>query len=425
MVGATSSRPESGSADIPAGTYYLKVKSKDGSTGSYCLDISVTPENTNIEAVISTPDPTWLRINEQTCFDGSDSYGVGGISDWLWSFGDGNSTWGYNQPWNCWQESQVRYTYGDVDVYRSTLQVWDNYGHTDSNSMTNYVVDYDMTVDSTYLCRDLVPIHLYVRTPKPDDKVQLGPTGAYWWAIKVWEDAGKTRPVLPYGPLIGREWPASEFATPKTWYVEGVPGDFAQYPSLVFSYLGIHPDYPYGRSVGQSNIDFTVGKICDCWSSFENETDWIPYPDPENKIPDHCYHNLCDGEDATFYDDCRNELEVSCAQADGTGGDTGCAYRYFYNNNLISSCTWYNGVNHWWYKVADTGGLMVFTKAKHITADPDNYDGEGCYGYYDSIITFYNCLTGTTDRYLVRNRDHMPMDLNDGEIHESCQGPGP
>jgi len=154
----------------------------------------------------------------------------------------------------------------------------------------------------------------------------------------------------------------------------------------------------------------------------ENETGWEAYGG--SGIPGSCSPTWCDGEDSVIFDDCGNELEVSCAQSDGTGGLSGCAYRYFYNDDLISSCIWENGTNKWWYKEADIQGTneKVFTKARHTTVDPDKFDDEGCSGYYCSLVTIYNCTTGTSTEYWRRSASSMPWTETDGEEHE-CEGP--
>jgi len=166
---------------------------------------------------------------------------------------------------------------------------------------------------------------------------------------------------------------------------------------------------------------FDTGDTITVTFALVNETGWLEYPDPGDQIPDNCSPYLCDGEDATLFDGCGNELEVSCAQADGTGGLSGCAFRYFYNDNLISSCIWVNGNNKWWYKEATIEGtnLKVFTKARHTTADPDLYDDEGCYDYYCSLVTIYDCLTGQTSTYWRRSMSGMPWTEADGE---ECPG---
>lgn len=145
-----------------------------------------------------------------------------------------------------------------------------------------------------------------------------------------------------------------------------------------------------------------------------NETDWLLYPDAD--LPN-CPPILCDGEDLTIFDDCGNELELSCAQKDGTGGPLGCAYRYFYNDNLISSCIWEGGINKWWYKEATVGtsSLKVFTKARHGTCDPDKYDDEGCDGYHCALVTIYDCRTGESTPYWRRDPYIEPLDEDDGE----------
>jgi len=148
---------------------------------------------------------------------------------------------------------------------------------------------------------------------------------------------------------------------------------------------------------------------------------WTEYTNPD--IPGSC-GGICDGEDATEFDDCGNELEVSCSQADGTGGTSDCAYRCFYNDNLISSCIWDNGDNHWWYKKATIGdsGLKIFTKIRHSTGDPDKFDDEGCDGYYCTLVTIYDCQTGGKTEYWRRDDEFQPVYEWDGEEHE-CAGP--
>jgi hypothetical protein len=118
-----------------------------------------------------------------------------------------------------------------------------------------------------------------------------------------------------------------------------------------------------------------------------------------------------------------DEPEVSCCQADGTGGLFGCAYRYFYNDNLISSCIWSTHAdNIWKYKEATIEGTnkKVITKMKHINADLDG--DEGCDGYYCTKIVIYNCITGEhigDSPYWRRDDEEPPYDIDQGE---ECPG---
>lgn len=145
-----------------------------------------------------------------------------------------------------------------------------------------------------------------------------------------------------------------------------------------------------------------------------SESVWYHYT-KSGEVPIPCLPYLCDGEDTTDHDDCGNELEVSCCQEDGTGGVSDCAYRYFYNDKLISSCIWITeGDNYWLYKEATIQGTsnQIFTKMKHINSDEDG--NEGCDGYYCTKIEIYNCLTGASTTYWRRDPDSAPLDIDQG-----------
>jgi hypothetical protein len=126
------------------------------------------------------------------------------------------------------------------------------------------------------------------------------------------------------------------------------------------------------------------------------EGDWKLVPTDSLPIP--CYGLLpCDGADGPGKtDDCGNNIRVMCAQADGTGGPLGCAYRFFYNGVLISSCdVWVTDAeNTWCYKETNSG---LITKIMHITQDSDC--DEGCPGKSCARVAIYNCITGVKTVY--------------------------
>jgi hypothetical protein len=182
---------------------------------------------------------------------------------------------------------------------------------------------------------------------------------------------------------------------------------------------GLHK---YGEYVVKAKCDGSEGDTITVKFNLVDESGWKDYPLGE--VPGSC-GGVCDGEDATIFDGCENELEVSCAQEDGTGGIGDCAYRYFYNDNLISSCIWAtNAGNKWWYKDAKIEGtiLRFITKARHTTVDGDKFDSEGCDGYYCSLVTIYNCLTGESTKYWRRSATIYPWLETAGEGHV-CAGP--
>jgi len=387
-----------------------------------------------VEAVINSLDPTWVHVNHTLCFDGSDSWGEGGICQWQWDFGDGSDPDGnigrvpdcdVTDPYSY----KVEHAYSNVGTYYPELWVEDFYNHEDTDSFTLYVIDIDLTADSTYLCRDLVPIHLSIATSKGDDKARLlvspidYPDESNPWAasIKIWADQEKTQLIIPHNGEYHREWSAGYFATEKTWYVEGIPSSSTVYPWLTFQYLGVHPPEP-DRIIGPSPyVNFTVGTVCPCYTSLVNETLWSAYFPQYGTTPTSCYPP-CDGEDSYELDDCLNELEVSCATKSG-GGGVDCAYRVFYNNSLLSSCVFriepHNEVVR---KMATIEGTdkQVFTKIKHIN-ECHKYTG-GCFGWYCTKFYEYDCITGASSTTWRKKDDEHPLDEGDGV---QCPGHGP
>ena len=141
-------------------------------------------------------------------------------------------------------------------------------------------------------------------------------------------------------------------------------------------------------------------------------------------IPDDCDPDACDGPDEVQKDDCNNKLEVSCAQKDGTGGFGGCAYRYFYNDELISSCIWSTEAeNLWQYTYKTSGdGEEVYSKLRHVTQDLDC--DEGCVGYSCAKVEIYDCFTCEKAVYWRRTDCSSPPPgwIFDETSGEECPG---
>jgi hypothetical protein len=111
---------------------------------------------------------------------------------------------------------------------------------------------------------------------------------------------------------------------------------------------------------------------------------------------------------------------MSCTTEDGTGG-SGCAFRYFYNNGLISSCIWsYDPENYFYYKEAtikDTNNKL-FTKLKHVNVSNSKWL-EGCFGYYCTKIVIYDIIKDESETYWRRDSSEAPEDIDEGE---ECPG---
>jgi len=171
--------------------------------------------------------------------------------------------------------------------------------------------------------------------------------------------------------------------------------------------------------------DFDTGDTITVTTQLENKTDWHLYDADWGSIPDECPPSGDgDGEDSYALDDCDNELEVSCCRSDGSGGDTGNAYRYFYNDSLISSCPWlYSPENMFYCKTATIVGTdkIVFTNMKHISFSYSWYHKwyEGCIGRYCTMIVIYDCITGSKGTYWRRSWTSPPQDIGEGEY---CPG---
>ena len=223
-----------------------------------------------VEAVINNDDPTWLQVNQTLCFDGSDSRPVGWIKCWEWDFADGTPADGdEGRPPDCDDDGyEVEHSYSNVDTYHPELYVRDFYEHSHTNSFSLHVIDISLTADSTYVCGDLVPIHLSIDTPVFSDKARLlvspidipDPWNPWAASIKIWANPDKTDLIIPHNGEYSREWFANYFATGKTWYVEGVSGP--AYVWLTFEYIAIVYPEQFERIVGPSPwVDFIV---CDC-----------------------------------------------------------------------------------------------------------------------------------------------------------------
>ncbi len=213
-----------------------------------------------------------------------------------------------------------------------------------------------------------------------------------------------------------------------TWSVDSQPaGASASITAPVYPYIVVvtnltkSGDYVIKAKCGSSDPGDTITIKVE--SPLVSETDWIVYPDPLDLIPDFCRGDeSCDGEDATLFDDCQDILEVSCAQSDGTGGITGCAFRYFYNDSLHGSCIWVNGDNCWHYKekTIGTSDNKVFTKMRHSTGDPDKFDTEGCWGYWCTKVTIYNIEDNNSTVHWRRSQVFPPIWETHGEVDTVC-----
>ena len=308
-----------------------------------------------------------------------------------WAFGDGETGTG----------KSAAHSYDEAGEYTITLTVTDNDDPcccTDCNDKTDdcndtvTVVDVNSVVE--YGTTDEGPLYVC-----PDDTVNL---------------EAKPNPA-------GASFPTGE----PHWSIVSQPpnANAALDPSSGSATTTLSGLTKLGEYIIKAKCGDSDGDTITVTNELENESIWYHYNPSSGEIPIPCLPVACDGEDSTEYDDCENELEVSCCQADGTGGAFGCAYHYFYNDGLISSCIFLTMAdNTWLYKEATIEGSenRVFTKMKHVNADLDG--NEGCAGYYCTKIEIYDCLTGEYDPnspYWRRDTDSAPLDIDQGE---ECPG---
>jgi hypothetical protein len=194
--------------------------------------------------------------------------------------------------------------------------------------------------------------------------------------------------VVPSG-ASGGGWPAGDWVRTESgfeWVVPPVCGDTpVDFPMMALNDMMTDM---YFESAGQ-NIQFTIKY------ELNSENQWRIFTDLPPYLPDACYGNLpCDGPDGEWrHDACGNTLDLMCATETLCGG-FGCAWRYVFNDMLISSCIWPYGVNMWYYERSYIGETdrYIFSKVKH--ASQDDSCGDGCTDRSCALITTYDCIAG-------------------------------
>ena len=222
----------------------------------------------------------------------------------------------------------------------------------------------------------------------------------------------------------GASFPAGE----PHWSIESQPAGASAslnptYGSATTTVSGLNTwgDYVVRAKCGDSDTGDTIT----IRFNLINETGYSYFSPDWGSIPDECPpEGDGDGEDSYELDDCDNELEVSCCRSDGSGGDTGNAYRYFYNSGLVSSCPWlYSPENSFNRKIATIEGtsLKYVTKMKHISLSYSWWHKwyEGHIGYYCTMIVIYDCINGSKGIYWRKSSTSPPQDIDEGEY---CSG---
>ncbi len=247
-----------------------------------------------VEAVINNPDPSWVHVNHTLCFDGSDSWGQGGICHWQWDFGDGSPPDGHEgrvpdcdvtDPYSY----KVEYAYSNFGTYYPELWVKDCYNHEDTESFTLYVVEWNLAIGGPGYTNkvavnndddnengkmdkhsdeefevdnedDLVPIVLSVNSTKTSDDVALEiMTGKS--NIKIWSDQHKQGLVIPDGTNYFKRWSAGVW-TKKLW-VEGIAHSAVDAVRLHSYYIRIDEGGGEGcvERVPDADLYFTVLEV--------------------------------------------------------------------------------------------------------------------------------------------------------------------
>ena len=253
-----------------------------------------------VEAIITGPayDPHWLHVGYEECFDGSDSWGQGGICYWEWDFGDGSDPDYYEgPPPDCDGDGyEVRHEYSTVGTYYPELYVEDCYDHSDTESFTLYVVDWVLGIEPGYTNKvavnndddnengtmdkkypdeqdveyedDLVPIVLTVWTDKSGDEALLRVKGSKS-CIKIWSDPDKQSLQIP-DPHNNNEyykrWPVAGPLWTMTLYVEGISQSAKDAVELEMDYVAMPPVGPERNVIrdpeaGDALLKFTVLEV--------------------------------------------------------------------------------------------------------------------------------------------------------------------
>jgi len=233
--------------------------------------------------------------------------------------------------------------------------------------------------------------------------------------VKAYLNNDKTGGALPATYQITVEELYSIIGTSLNIYLEGVSNSIAILDTEIKAEMTLNSNvkcrdeirYTVCASGCGCNVNYTIGG-------------WIPMDEP---FPS-CI-SPCDGSDGDIkIDDCGNTLEIMCAQADGTGGLLGCAWRYFYNGTLVSSCIWEGGTNLWLYKYKIfENGERQFYQLSQVSQDYNC--NEGCPGKCCALITNYDCETGESSicwRTSEEVDGHPKEYISDCDDGEPCPG---
>jgi len=275
---------------------------------AFCAD-AIACVNLPPVADVGNPNPTWVHIGYQLCFDGEPSYDDDEIVSYRWRFGDGATTgWKSGRPHNCdpYDPYRTKHAYSSVGNRIAILDVKDRQGLTASDSFFVYVCSMSWSADSYVIPvndddddedgvmdnrggalpgddDDLVPMLISDNSPRGQpDVVSLGiihDTGA----LQVWDQRART------GRLIGNmdlseTWPAAANWS-ETVYVEGMHASSGQElsdPKLRWDYFGhiyageylSHPLYGWSKETDLSqkrwtvvHVDMDMPTVADDWTT--------------------------------------------------------------------------------------------------------------------------------------------------------------
>jgi hypothetical protein len=259
-------------------------------------------------AEIANPDPTWVHVGYQLCFNGEPSYDDDEIVSYRWRFGDGATTgWKSGRPHNCdpCDPYRTKHAYSSVGNRIAILDVKDRQGLPASHSFFVYVCSMSWSADSYVIPvndddddedgvmdnkggslpgddDDLVPMLISDNSLRGQpDVVSLGiihDTGG----LQVWDQKTRT------GRLIGnmdlsKTWPAAANWS-ETVYVEGMhasSGQDSSDPKLRWDYFGhiyageylSYPLYGWSDDMGLCqkrwtvvHVDMDMPTVADDWT---------------------------------------------------------------------------------------------------------------------------------------------------------------
>jgi hypothetical protein len=175
--------------------------------------------------------------------------------------------------------------------------------------------------------------------------------------IKVWDSEQKEEEIES-----GTEWDACDY--PDTVWVEG---RIAGNAKLRFEYLG----YYFGAETPvppQPEIQFTVLEGCDCTRGGEWE----------------------DMQIGSVNDECGNTLTLTFNNN---------VYCYYYNGLKVGNCPYLGGLNiiGYWKTTNGKRFYATYHKSMDDTNDGSKWD-EGTKYKYDSVIWFYDCISGALSK---------------------------